>query len=114
MFSSTKTMFKKSSTENAANSINDSNDFDNIDMKNKIDQFIVLNNKENSRKSLIEIDLDMKQDILKIENEVNSRNEEFMNLVSRIMMKHLHEKKNESIVFDFFFTIFKITISIRK
>ena len=113
MFSSTKTTFKKSSTKNAANSIDDSNDFDNTDMKDKVNQFIILNDEENSRKSLIEIDFNVKQDILKIENEVNSKNKKFMNLVSRIVTKYLH-KKNELIVLDFFFTILKITILIRK
>ena len=60
MFSSAKATFKKSSTKNAANSIDDSNDFDNIDMKNKADRLIVLNDEENSRKSLIEINFNVK------------------------------------------------------
>ena len=111
MFSSTKTTFKKSSTKNAANFINDSNDFDNTDMKDKVDQFIVLNDKKNSKKSLIKINLDVKQNISKIKNEVNSKDKEFMSLLSRIVTKHFH-KKNELIVLDFFFMILKITILI--
>ena len=37
MFSSAKTIFKKLLIKNAANFINDSDNFDNIDMKDKID-----------------------------------------------------------------------------
>ena len=101
MFSSTKMTFKKSLTRNATNSIDNSNNFDNIDMRDKIDQFIILNDKENSKKSLIEINFDVKQNISKIEDEMNSKNKKFMNLISRIMMKHLHEKKIDCARFFF-------------
>ena len=60
-----KTIFKKSSKKNPTNFINDSNDFDNIDKKSEIDHFIFVNDKKNQKKSLNEVDFDMKQNISK-------------------------------------------------
>ena len=92
MFLLTKTIFKKLSKKNITNFINDLNNFDNIDKKNKVNQFIFVNDKKNKKESLIKINLDVKQDILKIDDKVNSRNKKFMNFALFIVTKHFSEK----------------------